>query len=53
VGAAVPGAAAYQVGADASSWGTQVEGSRAEGHSTFVRDFGHGNLVITSVTWAR
>jgi hypothetical protein len=53
VGAALPGATAYQVGVDASSWGTRVEGSRAEGHSTYVRDFGHGNLVITSVSWAR
>jgi hypothetical protein len=53
VGAALPGSAAYQVGVDASSWGTEVEGSRAEGHSTFVRDFGQGNLVITSVSWAR
>jgi hypothetical protein len=41
-----------QVGNDASSWGRQVEGSRAAGHSTFVRDFGGGNKVITFVTWA-
>lgn len=53
VGAALPGSAAYAVGEDPSSWGAEVEGSRAEGHSTFVRDFGRGNLVITSVSWAR
>ncbi|MEP6760039.1 MAG: hypothetical protein ABJA93_01570 [Sporichthyaceae bacterium] len=41
-----------QVGNDESSWGRQVEGSRAWGHSTFVRDFGGGNKVITFVTWA-
>ena len=53
VGAALPGSTAYVVGEDPSSWGTEVEGSRAEGHSTFVRDFGRGNLVITSVSWVR
>jgi hypothetical protein len=30
-----------------------VDGSRAEGHSTHVRDLGNGNLVVTSVVWAR
>jgi hypothetical protein len=41
-----------QVGSDPSTWGKRVEGSRATGHSTFVRDFGHGNYVVTFVTWA-
>lgn len=44
--------AAPQVGNDASSWGTEVAGSRASGHSTYVRDFGAGNQVVTFVTWA-
>lgn len=52
VGAAVPSGSRPQVGAEESSWGTRVEGSRAAGHSTYVRDFGHGNKVITFVTWA-
>ncbi|MGH3330864.1 MAG: hypothetical protein ACRDPJ_06090 [Nocardioidaceae bacterium] len=41
-----------QVGNDPSSWGKHVEGSRAEGHSTYVRDFGNGKSVVTFVTWA-
>ena len=41
-----------QVGNDASTWGTRVEGSRAAGHSTYVRDFGDGQRVVTFVTWA-
>ena len=41
-----------QVGNDRASWGREVEGSRAEGHSTFVRDFGDGEAVITFVTWS-
>ena len=54
VGAAVPSRVSDAgVGNDASSWGRVVEGSRATGHSTYVRDLGHGNLVITHVTWAR
>jgi hypothetical protein len=51
VGATAPNGAA-QVGNDASSWGRQVEGSRGAGHSTFVHDLGHGDLVVTFVTWA-
>jgi hypothetical protein len=58
VGAALPGAsgaagAAGGAGADSAGWGRAVEGSRASGHSTYVRDLGRGNLVITFVTWAR
>lgn len=51
VGAASPGSS-LQVGNDASSWGRRVEGSRASGHSTYVRDLGRGNLVVTFVSWA-
>lgn len=51
IGAAAPKGAA-SVGNDASTWGRRVEGSRSSGHSTYVRDFGHGNLVITFVSWA-
>lgn len=54
VGAALPpGSSAVAVGNDERSWGRLVEGSRAEGHSTHVRDLGNGNLIITNVTWAR
>lgn len=54
VGAALPkGASALSVGNDERSWGRLVDGSRAAGHSTHVRDLGDGNLVITSVVWAR
>jgi len=54
VGAALPaGASAVAVGNDERSWGRLVEGSRASGHSVHVRALGNGNLVITTVTWAR
>ncbi len=52
VGAALAAAGRPQVGNDASTWGTRVEGSQSAGHSTYVRDFGGGNKVITFVTWA-
>lgn len=52
VGAATP-SAAPQSGDEPQAWGTEVEGSRASGHSTYVRDLGHGNAVVTFVTWAR
>ena len=51
VGAATT-AGAPSVGNDAGTWGRRVEGSRSSGHSTYVRDFGGGNLVITFVSWA-
>jgi hypothetical protein len=51
VGAATT-ARAPAVGNDAGTWGRRVEGSRSSGHSTYVRDFGGGNLVITFVSWA-
>lgn len=41
-----------KVSDDAGAWGRQVSGSRASGHSTYVRDLGRGNLVITHVIWA-
>ena len=54
VGASLPsGAAAAAAGNDERSWGRLVEGSRSEGHSTHVRDLGNGNLIVTTVTWAR
>ncbi|HET7398807.1 MAG TPA: hypothetical protein VFJ94_09835 [Intrasporangium sp.] len=54
VGAAArPGAAGAPASNDASGWGRVVEGSRAAGHSTHVRDLGRGDLVVTFVTWAR
>ena len=54
VGAALPsGASAASAGNDERSWGRLVEGSRAEGHSTHVRELGNGNLIVTTVTWAR
>lgn len=42
-----------QPGESPASWGLAVEGSRKEGHSTYVRDLGHGNRVVTHVLWAR
>ena len=51
LGAALP-RSARSVTSDAQGWGRAVEGSRASGHSTYVRDLGHGNKVITFVTWA-
>lgn len=41
-----------QPGSDAASWGTEVAGSRSSGHSTYVRDLGDGEAVVTFVTWA-
>lgn len=43
-------AARFTVGSERASWGREVE--RHGDHSTFVRDFGGGNLVVTEVTWA-
>jgi hypothetical protein len=51
VGAATA-ATSPQTGNDRSSWGREVDRSADGSHSTFVRDFGKGNLVITEVTWA-
>jgi len=35
-----------------SEWGKLVSGSVKSGDSTYVRDFGKGNLVVTFVIWA-
>lgn len=40
------------VGEDVSTWGKEIHRSRNGRHSTFVRNFGSGNLVVTEVTWA-
>lgn len=40
------------VGNTPASWGKRVAGSRAEGDSTYVRDFGRGQKVVTFVIWA-
>lgn len=40
------------VGNDRSTWGREVSRSKDGKHSTFVRDFGGGNLVVTDVRWA-
>jgi hypothetical protein len=44
--------AANRVGNAPSSWGRLVSGSRSHGQGTYVRDFGHGQIVVTHVTWA-
>lgn len=33
-------------------WGKLIHGSRAEGHSLYMLDFGRGHKVFTFVTWA-
>lgn len=43
---------ATHAGNSPATWGHQVEGSRAAGHSTYVRYDGNGNYLITFVTWA-
>jgi hypothetical protein len=40
------------VGNDRSSWGREIHRSANGRHSTFARDFGNGQLLITEVTWA-
>jgi hypothetical protein len=52
VGADAPGRGKPQAGKDASSWGSRVEGSPAAGHSTYVKDLGGGEVVVTFVTCA-
>lgn len=48
----VGGAATSAVDDSPSSWGRLVSGSASRGHGVYVRDLGHGNLVITHVIWA-
>ena len=53
VGMAAPtNGRAADAGNTPASWGREVEGSRAAGHSTFVRNDGNGNYLVTFVTWA-
>ena len=47
-----PARSRAQVGNHKSSWGARLEGSRASGQTTYVRDFGSGTKVITFVSWA-
>ncbi|WP_412542953.1 hypothetical protein R8Z50_10865 [Longispora sp. K20-0274] len=35
-----------------ASWGRLVEGNASHGAGLYVRDLGHGNLIITHVLWA-
>lgn len=42
-----------RVGNTPRSWGHLVDGSRAQGASTYVRDFGGGHKTVTHVFWAR
>ena len=41
-----------RTGDSRASWGTEVHRSANGAHSTFVRNFGHGNYVVTEVSWA-
>ena len=52
IGSTPSGQSQSVVGNDPSSWGRLVSGSHASGQSTYARDFGHGNLIVTHVTWA-
>ena len=53
VGQSLPsGNGARSAGNSSASWGHRIEGSRSSGHSTYVRDDGNGNFLITFVTWA-
>ncbi|MEH0844789.1 hypothetical protein V6U81_20605 [Micromonospora sp. CPCC 205711] len=44
--------ATASVGNSPKSWGTLVSGSRADRHSTYVRHFADGAMVVTHVIWA-
>lgn len=46
------GATQAQAGHTEKSWGRRIEGSRAEGQSTYERHVGGGKSIITYVTWA-
>ena len=52
VGGAAAGTSPATVGNDQSSWGQEVDRSADGKHSTYVRDFGNGQSVVTEVTWA-
>ena len=51
--AARAGASDAQAGTTPAAWGRAVAGSLAQGHSTYVRDVGAGQQIVTFVTWAR
>jgi hypothetical protein len=53
VGNAAASTNSSAVSDDPSSWGREVSRSGDGRHSTFVRDLGNGQSVITEVTWAR
>lgn len=53
VGGAAASTSPATVGNDRSSWGQEVDRSADGKHSTYVRDFGNGQSVVTEVTWAR
>ncbi len=50
--AASTSASSPSVGNDRASWGREVHRSANGRESTFERDFGGGNRVVTHVTWA-
>jgi len=53
VATAVPASTRGEVGNSKASWGRLVDGSRARGASTYVKDFGNGEKTVTHVIWAR
>lgn len=52
VGSAAAAAPGKSAGNAPRSWGERVDGSRAHGESTYVRNLGNNNLVVTFVIWA-
>ncbi len=52
VGAAAAASGPSAAGDSPASWGQLVRGSRAYGHSIYVRDLGRGEAFVTFVTWA-
>jgi hypothetical protein len=45
--------ASSALGNTPASWGKLVEGSATRGVGLYIRDFGHGNFVVTHVLWAQ
>lgn len=52
VGSGAATAPGKSAGNTPQSWGELVDGSRAHGESTYVRNLGNGNKVVTFVIWA-
>ena len=52
VGAAAAASGPSAAGDSPASWGQLVRGSRAHGHSIYVRDLSRGEAFVTFVTWA-